>query len=121
MRVRRHLGSAEAAHLGRESASSVSSRPAIADTGEALRLAEQLDEALRGSPAVLPSAINCSAASEQAAAIGLGREAERRQADDLALAHRDAAEDLGGVFARADPDRVVLDRAVAILALQRSP
>ena len=43
------------------------------------------------------------------------REAEVGEADDFALVHRDAAEDLGEIFAEADPGEQLLGRAEAAL------
>ncbi len=116
MRMRRHLRLAEAAHLAADRLQRLV-EAGIADAGEPWFWLNSSTSRARFS-GVLPSAISVRAASVLGCGNGFLREAERRQPDDLALAHRDAAEDLRGVFAGADPDRVILDGAVAVLGLQ---
>ena len=105
MRVRRDLGLAEAAHLGRGSPRASrrarrrrsSPRPARRGSGR---------RGGRGSRRCCRSAIRVS--TRVGAEARDRRGAERpsaRQAHDLALAHRDAAEDLVEIFADADARR----------------
>ena len=116
MGMRRDLGGAETAHLRADCLKRLV-ETGIADAGRALVLAEQRDEA----GAVLRRVAFGDQGLGSVRASGgdsLLREAERRQAEDLALAHRNAAENLGGVFAGADAQRVILYGAVAAFRLQ---
>ena len=116
MGVRRHLDGAEAAHLRADRLQRLV-ETGIADAGGALVLAEERDEA----GAVFRRVAVCDQGIDGIRAggrHGLLREAERRQPEDLALAHRNAAENLGCVFAGTDAQRIILDGAVAAFRLE---
>ena len=57
---------------------------------------------------VLPPPISVSTASLRKGAISSGVESEVREAHDLALIHRHAAEDLGEIFAKPDAGEELL-------------
>ena len=63
--------------------------------------------------AVLPDSISAAITGVIRAATVSGAEAEIGEADDLALVHRDAAENLREIFAERDADRGLLDFAEA--------
>src|SRR3954471_11407215 len=112
--MRRDLGLAEAAHLGPDRLERVV-EPGITDRRGALAGADESDEAgaALGRVAGLDQRLDRlgAVAGEEPA-----READRWRGHHLALAQRDAAEDLVEVFADADAPEEVLGLPEAALA-----
>ena len=106
--MRNDLARGELAHLLADRFQRVV-ESAIADHGLVL-LADQFDQARapRGGVAVRDQSFD---RWRHAARRRPRRQAEIGQAHDLALAHRDAAEDLRQIFADADPDDQFFDLA----------
>ena len=113
MGVGRDLRLAEAAHLRPDRLKSLV-EPGVADRGRALTIADQGDEAgaMLGGVAVGDQGLDGPAPEPGRVA---GGKAQGRQADDLALAHGNAAEDLVERLAETDADQQTLGLAEAVL------
>ena len=104
---------------GSRIASKVSSRPG-SPIAPVVRLGDQRREPRARLAGVLPVAINVSTASVRYGATSSARQAEIGEADDLALAHRNAAENLREIFADADLRQQGFGFAEAALSRMRA-
>ena len=114
LRMRDDLGVGESPHLAADRLERLV-EAGIADRAF-VRVRDQIGQGGSRLSGVLPDLISASTTgSSRNGSMSDSAQAEVGEADDLALVHRDAAEDLGEIFAEADAGHQLLGRAEAAL------